>query len=300
MKKIQPFRFFLIFGIISLLSSCFDKERQVDRNKLLGIDYRLFQKTPAWDLAKAVWEEDITSIKKIVAAEKVNIDYQEPRFGKTLLMLAVANEQYSSTKALLELGADPNKHDNYDGTSPIIDAAKINSSLFGGNTKFLELLLQFGGNPNDIEVGERRKGNSTRVTPLIAALQVNKISSSLSKVKLLVDAGANVNYRNEYGTTALGRAITFDDYDVALYLLGKGANYKGVFSNVEGKEYYLWDELRFKVHPLDSKDYRKKMKIVEFLKNKGIDYRKVPVPEYAIEEAKKIEPKNWKEFLKQY
>jgi len=98
----------IIFGIVLLLVSC-NRETKVDKIKLLGNDYRLFQDTPAWILAKAVEDEDISKIKEEITEKKINIDFQEPRFGNSLLMLAIGNNQYKTAEELLKLGADPNR-----------------------------------------------------------------------------------------------------------------------------------------------------------------------------------------------
>jgi len=287
-----------------LVTSCTNREQKVDKNKLLGNDYRLFQDTPAWTLAKAVEDENTTLIKKIVSEKQVNIDFQEPRFGQTLLILAVTNQQYNSCKTLLELGADPNKYDNYDGSNAMIEAAQI-SNITGDNTRFLKLLLQFKGNPNFVEVGPRREGNSTRNSVLISAVEINEVQSSLPMVKMLVEAGADINYKNEFGQTALNQAIILDVYDVALYLLQKGADYNQVvvdrsqFSK-DGKKMYLVDILREFTPELNSKKHREKLAIVEFLKQKGIDYKAVPIPDFVLEKIKRDYPKNWKEYIEQY
>lgn len=301
-----------IFKMVNLLSiclvffmSCGDRDTIVDKDKLLGNDYRLFQETPAWNLAKAVWDENIPEIKRIVQEEKIDVDYQDGRFGHTLLMLTIKNQQESSCKALLELGADPNKHDKYDGSSAMIDAAEINE-ITGDNTEFLKLMLEYGGNPNDAEVGERKEGNSTRYTPLIMACSnVNKVVSSLDKVKLLVEAGANVNYKNEFGGTALSTSMLMGHYDVVLYLLNHGADFSQIIIDrskftKDGKKMGIADVLREDLLPLDSDKYEQKMAIVAFLKAKGIDYRALPIPDYVKKEAKETYGKGWKEYLEKY
>jgi len=285
--------------------SCSDRETIVDKDSLLGNDYRLFQETPAWNLAKAVWDENIPEIKRIVQEEKIDVDYQDERFGHTLLMLTVKNQQNKPCEVLLELGANPNKHDTYDGSSAMIDAAEINE-IVGDNTEFLKLMLAYGGNPNDEEIGERKQGNSTRYTPLIMACSnVNKVVSPLDKVKLLVDAGANVNYKNEFDATALTTSVLMGHYDVVLYLLNHGADFSQIiidrskFSK-DGKKMNLADVLREDLLSLDSEKYKLKMQIVAFLKDKGIDYRALPIPDYVMEEAKELYPKTWKEYLEKY
>ncbi len=86
-----------------------------------------------------------------------------------------------------------------------------------------------------------------------------------------------------------------------LYLLEKGFDCKTIIStDIKSKKYYIQDELRFDLFPLNSTKYQDKMKVVEFLKSKGIDYRKVPIPEYVIKEAQKLYPNNWQEYLEKY
>ncbi len=282
--------------ILVTLTSC-----SVDKSRLLGNDYRLFENTPVWTLAKAVRDEDTSAIRKIVIEEKINIDFQEPRFGKTLLMLTVSNHHFNSCKILLQLGADPNKPDKYNGSSAMIDAAKVIED--GENIRFLKLLLAHKGNPNYIEIGPGQEGNTTRKTPLIASLIES--SSSLLKVKVLVEAGADINYKNEYGQTVLREAVLQNNYEVVLYLLEKGADYQALIVdrgqfNTGGKKMYLIDMLREDLPELGSKEHKTKMAIVDFLKQKGIDYKQVPIPDYTLKEIKETYPKTWEEYKDNY
>ncbi len=262
--------------------------------------YDLFKNTPVWNLAKAVQDENIEEIKRILKEEKVNIDYQEETFGNTLLMLSVEKQQYKSCTTLLELGADPNKHDYYTGSTALIDAAEL-ENYSEDNTRFLKLLLSHGANPNEEETGKRQEGNTTRKNPLLVACgDVNQFVSPIDKVKVLVEAGANVEYMNDYKMFPLRKALINEHYDVVLYLIKQGADYKRVISNVDGKDYYICDELRFSLLELDSEKYKQKMELVNYLKQQGIDYRNLPIPEYAKSQAKKMYPENWKEYLKKY
>jgi ankyrin repeat protein len=280
-------RVFIYLFVILICISC--RDSAVDKSKLLGNDYRLFQDTPVWELAKAVWDEDTSAVKAIMLNDKVDINYQEERFGNTLLMLAVNNEHYYSSKALLELGADPNVHDFYDGSSAILDAVNVK------DTKFLELLLRFGADANDQEVGERREGNTIRYTPLLKAS-----AESLDKVKLLVEAGADINYIDEFGVTPLRVALFQDKYSIVLFLLQKGANPKVPLINRDGQDYFIHELLREVVLPLDSYEYEEKKRIIELLNNEGLDYRKVPIPDFIVKEVKMTYPDNWQEYLEKY
>jgi uncharacterized protein len=44
----------------------------------------------------------------------------------------------------------------------------------------------------------------------------------------------------------------------------------------------------------------RKLAINEFLKQKGIDYKKVPIPDFILEKIKRDYPNNWKEYIEQY
>ncbi|TRX26633.1 hypothetical protein FNW25_08405 [Flavobacterium franklandianum] len=91
-------------GLLFCLTSCYNQETLVDKSKLMGNDYRLFQDTPARVLAKAVEAGDVKKIKEEVFQKKVSVDYQESRFGNTLLMLAIFNSEYDSAKNTIRIG----------------------------------------------------------------------------------------------------------------------------------------------------------------------------------------------------
>ena len=274
---------------------CDYREINVNKDDLLGNDYRLLQDTPGWDLAKAVEDSDRQRIREEVLTKGINPDFQEFRFGNTLLMMAIRNDEYESAKALLEVGADPNLGNTYRGTSAMIYAAKSN------NTKYLELLLNYNGDPNSIETAPTKAGDSNRETALLAAISYLD-DNSLEKVKLLVEAGADLNYYNEGHTRLpLSNAITFDKMDVALYLLKKGADYKRVMHKMsDGQEVYILEALRKSVIDLNSDQHKAKMEIVAFLKDKGLDYHQEPIPERVLKEIKEKYPQDWKSYVAKY
>ena len=289
MKKINTVRFLLLAGF---LAACTTREIPS------GNDYRLFKSTPIWELAQAVEEQNVESVRSLVIDRKLDLNYREPQFGSTLLMLTILNNQPASFKTLLELGADVNIRDSFDGSSAIILAADAES---GNEEMFILSLLEKGADANDVERGPRKEGNRTRLTPLLAACQdVHDNSKTMRKVELLVDAGADVKYENEFGTTPLKVAATFDHYDVVLYLLEKGADMNTVFTDYNGKNKYMWDELRVTLYPLNSLKHKEKMKVIKYLSNHGIDYGSIPVPDDVVEQAKKRYPNNWKEYLEKY
>ncbi len=288
-------KFSILFTVL-LTFSCnkLNREQPVDKEKIRGYDYRLFQNTHAWEIAKAVWDDDHSEIKQLISKDKNLINARDPRLGHTLLMFTIWHEQYNTFKLLLEQGADPNLYDDYNGRSAIIEACGIQNI----NPEYIKDLLQYGAKVNDIEIGKRREGNSTRNTPLIAAAR----EGNLPAVKLLVDSGADINFKNEYYQSALSYAATFENYDLISYLLDKSVDYKMIlnYNAEQNKNYCLVDELRFYLPELGSSEHKKKKKIIAFLKNKGIDYDKVQIPEFIVEKAREKYPDTWKEYLKNY
>jgi hypothetical protein len=282
--------------------SCINREKSVDQSKLNGYDYRLFQNTPAWELAKAVQDEDEKKINDIISTDTSLINYRESKYGSTLLFLAALNQQMKPFKVLIANKADVNIHDTYDGSSVLIQVCIFHQF----DTKFAEILLQNGANVNDIETGKRRKGNSTRFTPLIAACGCG----NLDMVKLLVNNGADINYQNEYKHSALSEAVMTERYEVVVFLLQNGADYNPPIFYRFGDSYpyrpeedipmYLTDVLREDFFEFNTDKYKYKMQIVDFLKGKGIDYRATPIPEYIQKKAKEKYPDSWREYLEKY
>lgn len=287
----------IIFCIVLLLVSC-NRETKVDKTKLLGKDYRLFQDTPAWGLAKAVEDNDVEKIKEEVIDNKVDINYQESRFGKSLLMLAIINNQYKTAEELLKLGANPNLKDFYRGSNAMIDAAYIEDS------KYLKLLLKYGGSADSLETAPGKEGDRARSTALNNAISyVDKYS--LERVKLLVNAGADINYSNNgpevFTNLPLSDALAQNNMDALLYLLEKGADYnKIMYTMADGHKVYILEGLRKVIVDLNSEQYKAKIKAIQFLKNKGLDYKKEPIPDYIENEIKKKYPENWQEYLSKY
>ena len=290
--------YILVFSCIFL--SCCDNRELLERN------YLLFQGTPAWELAKATRDNNDKEMRRIISKNPDIVNYQEPKYGNTLLMLTILNQQYKPFKVLLDSNADVNIHNTFDGSSAIIKSV----SLKDYDIRFVNDLILSGADVNDIEIGIRREGNSTRNTPLISAVN----SGDIEFVQLLVSKGAKINYRNELEQSALSESIMLKYYKIAYYLLQHGADfdspifYRPDYSipseerdpNDKGKPMYIVDVLRESVCEFDTEQYQYKMMIVDFLNKKGIDYKSAPIPDYIKQEIQKKHPDNWQEYLKRY
>lgn len=230
----------LLFSLLLLVMSCnkIDRDRKVDKNKLLGADYRLFQDTPAWELAKAVWDNDTDKIDEEVKKNPRIINYQESKYGNTLLHLSILNDDYKGFKELLKLGANPNIADSFHCTSPLIEACES----FEDRLKYVEGLIKYKANVNYVECNEGKEEQKTNNTPLIRASFVG----NLAVVKVLIMNGANVNYsNNRQAGSALGTATLSRNYDIVLYLLQQGADCSKVLYKKGGavnpKDIYMKD-----------------------------------------------------------
>ena len=288
----------LLFLVFFVCSSC----TEPNVKDMLGDDFRLYKHTPAWSLAKAVEDEDTTEISKQVLQMHISVDYRDPEYKQTLLMLATSTNKIESVKKLLELGANPNAHDDstkYFGQSAVLLACRFTRP----SSKILALLLKYGGNPNSTACGVQENGLG-EIVPIRDFALSAAVFSSFEKVKLLVDAGANINYATSTENCAIENCMIFDRMDIMLYLLQKGADYRRKFTEIDldKPDYPTFEvdilyKLRKCVYPIGSKEYTDKMKVVNFLKKKGLDYWKSPIPSgmYGVI-MRDIAPKNKADF----
>lgn len=209
-----------------------------------------------------------------------------------MLMMAIINQDYDLFKLLIDNGANFNYHNTYDGSSPIIEACSYREY----DSKFVKDLVAKGANVNDTTDNALYAQSS----PLMEAAGCG--NSSI--VEYLIKEGANINYRNNFGTTPLGESILTEKYDVALILLNSGADFSSpIYNSVDrhGRPTVpvkLPEALRDAMIDLWTIKYYRKRKLIKFLKTKGIDYNSVPIPDYIIDMAKEQYPSTWKEYLK--
>ena len=286
--------------LVLLFASC------VEHKNYIGKDPRNFRETIAYGLVKAVMDEEEESIVNEVSDKQVPIDFQEPHYGLTALHLAVLNNKIESVRVLLKLGADPNIASdsiNSDGGNAVIYAAQFQYI----DCKILELLLEYKGNPNSINKGVTSLGNNTHYPLRMSALSYAS-NISKQKVELLVSYGADVNYKytddNALSVCPLENAIILGEMDIVLFLLEHGANYDIDFSSkVERTRIGSVDilyRLRQCMFKIGSDEHKTKMRIVEFLRSRGLDYFKSEIPEYISNRIKQQYPNTWKEYMEVY
>jgi hypothetical protein len=91
--KQQPtkIKIFLVIIILSSTMAC-------SQNFGPGYQFELFKNTPNWELALAVKNEVTIGIRRLLKEGNFNINLQEPKFGVTLLHLAIGNDKLASNK----------------------------------------------------------------------------------------------------------------------------------------------------------------------------------------------------------
>lgn len=210
----------------------------------------MFPDKDARALAKAAGKGKVKKVEELVRSG-VDVDAKGNQ-GATPLFWAMAN--YKGFKKLLELGADPNIVYG-DGNTVVHAALTIRDS------RFLEAILEHGGNPN------LKAGDSSKNTPLFDALNEGK-----GKIDLLLEAGADINAQNSYGSTAVMATAGVGEFETAHYLLEKGAD--PTIANDAGET--LASRVADKIGAMrpgsEAEHWQKK--VVDWLEARGVEIKK--------------------------
>lgn len=206
-----------------------------------GLDVNARDENGNTALAMAITEKRFDLARKLVeAGAEVNTTRGD---HTSILALAIIVADRSMVEFLLAKGADANRADGYDFTTPLMVAARR------GSVELTELLLDRGakvegrskegrgamewavrgGSPEVITLLARRGADANAInddgnTPLMAAAR----SGNAATVAALIAAGADVNATNQDGWTPLGVTVFGQAQDgdypaVAQALLAAGA-----------------------------------------------------------------------------
>jgi uncharacterized protein YajQ (UPF0234 family) len=250
-------------------------------NYLPGFDFKLYKNTPVWNLAKAVQAENIKKINQLLKDKSINVDYQEPKFGHTLLMLAVANNKAKSVEALLQNNAEPNLVSWYQNENSLTIASNESYSE-SCDTVILSKLIKFGGDLNFLQ--EYKETSQNGEQKIKSTLLNTAISSGkcLEYIIYLVNKGSNINSypENDPTESPITYALLTNNLEVAKYLIidKKAAIPPYVFirqANIsyqgEPEKYLtLTDLLKEQQFKKGTKDYKLREEIIEFLKSRNL------------------------------
>jgi ankyrin repeat protein len=149
--------------------------------------------------------------------------------NQTALMLAISGNQVEMAKTLIERGANVKAMETFRDQTALMWAAS------GSQPEIVDLLLAKGANTqvnlraksDDWErqqTSEPRAQYGSRQTGGLTALLYATRAGCLPCARSLVEAGADVNKPNPDGVTPLLNALDNSRFDIAMYLLDKGAN----------------------------------------------------------------------------
>lgn len=158
-------------------------------------------------LAAAAGKGDIVEIDSLIS-QGVNVNARGTQ-NATPLFWAMGN--ISGFTRLLELGANPNVLYGDGGTI-------MHWTARASDTTLLKVVLTYGGDPNLLG------GDLERMTPPI--FDAISGASRVMAINMLLDAGAQIDARNSFGSTPLITAASIAKLDVVELLLTRGANYQ--------------------------------------------------------------------------
>jgi ankyrin repeat protein len=215
---------FLKYTIFLLSSFIFVNIVSCQNIERVGPSYqfKLFKNSPVSTLAKAVEKEDTLKIRELVIHDLTPIDWLEPKFGNSLLTLAILNKKNLAMKSLLSLGANPNIRSK-DNASPFLEACFYSTEISNIRT-VLELLIRYGADVNSFQLdttldqfGEKKHFSTT-------ALGTVCLYGNLAACKVLVENGASLTNYGENEHSLISTAVLGGKLDIVKYLMiEKGA-----------------------------------------------------------------------------
>ena len=158
--------------------------------------------SPTDGLMKAVRNNDLTSLKTQLEMG-ADVNAHDAR-GNTLLMHAAAIGSPEAVQLLLDRGADVNAKNQFGATALIRGA---------NDPRKAAMLVRKGADVN----AATKQGR----TPLMIAATC---AGCLETVRMLIDKGADVKARDSQGDTALYSAAEVDDLDMMTLLIDRGAD----------------------------------------------------------------------------
>jgi len=300
--------------LILLLSGCAQANNGAeDVSKMRIRDFKIWQGTPVQDLATAVNTQNVKQIEKLTKDHPEWLNYQDVKFGATLLVWAVGMEKYEATKALLECGANPNIICTWTGGTALYNAAGYSfiDTQAKKDAKYVKLLLEHGADPNIGFIGnDHNNSDEIGTTPLMQS-----IGCGIEKTKALIEGGADINYRTSSGTTAAIMALrhggpntTFEAMKYAHYLIAeKRAKVTEPYSislrntdSIVAPTHYPVTILRDWIPPLNSEGYKMKLEIVKEFAIQGVNYQETKPSKERLDQIKKLYPDTWQEYIEKY
>ena len=269
--------------------------------------------------SSAIKDKDIKLLSAILEKKPQLLNEYDGE-GKTLLILAVLDNNIDAVKFLLSKGADKNKPDTTFGITPLMYAARDNhENIFfellnsGANTKqksnagfsaisfatknpkILKVLIQKGGNVNE-------SGNDNSSTPLMSyVIDSTRDAGNEEIPEILIKNKADINFQNKEGQTILMTATLFHQVEFVKKLLTYKPNinlkdkdgHSVIYYAIRGKSLFGGDLpetiLAYsKAHNKPSKNFDIEMEYLQIL----TDWKREELDNLIMEQGKR---KGWPE-----
>ena len=214
-------------GSTALMWATFNADRELVHALLkAGAKANFTSKYGATALAEAIKLDDIELVRTLLDA---GADVNSPNLdNQTALMLAISGGSLPIARLLIERGADVNAVETFRDQNALMWAAGTNQPdvvdlLLAHGAKNIDARAKFDDWPRQ-QTSEPRAQYQSRQTGGLTALLYATRSGCLRCAQALVKAGADVNKPNPDGITPLINALDNKRFDVAMFLLDKGAN----------------------------------------------------------------------------
>lgn len=273
--------------LAALLGAVFGCGRSAPRTSLNIVDFNPNSATSDWqatdvftdprtvECAEAVKNGDLAKIDALVQA---GVDIQaEGKHQLDQLSWALLVRNKASFQRLLKKGADPNHR--VLGAIPLVYLTSRN----GIDSEWLELLLKSKADPN-AEFGMEKE------VPLAGAIFYASGPKQQNNIKLLIQAGADLDHRDHTDNTPAMLAFGRRRYDLAYLLLQAGASYRN--RNKNGCD-LMYQVIGAEIEP-GTDDWIWREKIIDFLWENEADFKAAEL-KMADDDPQKLE--TWKKHL---
>lgn len=182
---------------------------------------------------------DATRLAALLAADRSLVDARNER-GHSPVLIAQYHQKRDLVTILLAAGPEL---DIFDAASvgrtarvaELLDRDPSLANAFSGDGFFPLALAAFFGFPETVRLLLARGADASQVArnPMKIQALHSAVTGSFDSVKLLVEAGAPVNGKQDKGWTPLHEAVNRNDLEMTRYLLAHGADPR--LQNDEGK-----------------------------------------------------------------
>ena len=182
---------------------------------------------------------DATRLAALLAADRSLVDARNER-GHSPVLIAQYHQKRDLVTILLAAGPELDIFDaaSVGRTARVAELLDRDPSLvnaFSGDGFFPLALAAFFGFPETVRLLLARGADASQVArnPMKIQALHSAVTGSFDSVKLLVEAGAPVNGKQDKGWTPLHEAVNRNDLEMTRYLIAHGADPR--LQNDEGK-----------------------------------------------------------------